>query len=72
MLLILNKLGYISVYFVIVTRIKFVIICKTNAERTGVLNVSYHVSTHIIKPGPYPNNRFTINHKQYLVNIELS
>jgi len=24
----------------------------------------YHVTTHILKLGPYPNNTFTINHKQ--------
>ena len=46
LLLIFNKLGNISsvlhscsVYFVIVTRIKFGKICKTNTERAGVLNV---------------------------------
>jgi hypothetical protein len=75
----LNKLGNIrgvlhscSVYFVIVTRIKFVKICKANTERAGVLNMPYHVTTHILKLGPYPNNRFTVNHKQYLLNIEIS
>jgi hypothetical protein len=79
LLLILNKIGNISsalhsciLYFVIVTRIKFVKICKTITERVVVLDIPYHVATHILKLGPYPNNRFTINPNQYLVNIEVS